>query len=572
MGQKMRYYVNISRARGAGQERMIPLQQKRRNMRGPALLAALSMVLTAVPAALAVETAAGTPPAVTEAPYSDVPAEAWYAPFAADLKQDGAVSGYEDGTFRPDNAVTVGEALVMVLAAAGFDRREATGEHWSSGNADFALEKGFVTREQVTDLDSAVSRLTVAQMAAKALNLRPSRNETPFGDVDDGYVTVLYEKIQLSGELEEDGTLSYHPEDSITRSELVAIIWRMKNTDVHAGQIAYEGYSQTFYLDVLETVPAFSYIPQLFRMEGDYLTYDDGTVQGHLGVDVSQFQGEIDWEQAADAGVEFAIVRVGGRGYTEGKLYEDTYFDRNVQGALDAGLAVGAYFFSQAITVEEALEEAQFVLERVRDYDLTMPAVFDWEMVSDSSARTNAIDSDTMNEVALAFCGAIQEAGYESMIYFNSYQGYVKYDLSKLLDHSFWFAQYQAQPSFYYDFQMWQYSSKGSVPGIQGEVDMNLYFGALEGGERPKLPNGQEAPLDPGINPETGRPYVFLVNASGPPYGADRLTDFVTHIRTYRGQTPLLRRGPPGGRRRTPPPDGTRRRWTGRWPRCGRRG
>lgn len=509
MGQKMRYYVNISRARGAGQERMIPLQQKRRNMRGPALLAALSMVLTAVPAALAVETAAGTPPAVTEAPYSDVPAEAWYAPFAADLKQDGAVSGYEDGTFRPDNAVTVGEALVMVLAAAGFDRREATGEHWSSGNADFALEKGFVTREQVTDLDSAVSRLTVAQMAAKALNLRPSRNETPFGDVDDGYVTVLYEKIQLSGELEEDGTLSYHPEDSITRSELVAIIWRMKNTDVHAGQIAYEGYSQTFYLDVLETVPAFSYIPQLFRMEGDYLTYDDGTVQGHLGVDVSQFQGEIDWEQAADAGVEFAIVRVGGRGYTEGKLYEDTYFDRNVQGALDAGLAVGAYFFSQAITVEEALEEAQFVLERVRDYDLTMPAVFDWEMVSDSSARTNAIDSDTMNEVALAFCGAIQEEGYESMIYFNSYQGYVKYDLSKLLDHSFWFAQYQAQPSFYYDFQMWQYSSKGSVPGIQGEVDMNLYFGALEGGERPKLPNGQEAPLDPGINPETGRPYGY---------------------------------------------------------------
>ena len=91
MGRKMRYYVNISRARGAGQERMIPLQQKRRNMRGPALLAALSMVLTAVPAALAVETAAGTPPAVTEAPYSDVPAEAWYAPFAADLKQDGAV-------------------------------------------------------------------------------------------------------------------------------------------------------------------------------------------------------------------------------------------------------------------------------------------------------------------------------------------------------------------------------------------------------------------------------------------------------------------------------------------------
>ena len=114
MGQKMRYYVNISRARGAGQERMIPLQQKRRNMRGPALLAALSMVLTAVPAALAVETAAGTPPAVTEAPYSDVPAEAWYAPFAADLKQDGAVSGYEDGTFKPTCELSRQEAAVIL--------------------------------------------------------------------------------------------------------------------------------------------------------------------------------------------------------------------------------------------------------------------------------------------------------------------------------------------------------------------------------------------------------------------------------------------------------------------------
>ena len=199
--------------------------------------------------------------------------------------------------------------------------------------------------------------------------------------------------------------------------------------------------------------------------------------------------------------MEFAIVRVGGRGYAEGKLYEDTYFDRNVQGALDAGLAVGAYFFSQAITVEEALEEARFVLERVRDYDLTMPAVFDWEMVSDSSARTNAIDSDTMNEVALAFCGAIQEAGYESMIYFNSYQGYVKYDLSKLLDHSFWFAQYQAQPSFYYDFQMWQCSSKGSVPGIQGEVDMNLYFGALERRRAPQTAQRPGGPAGPGHQP-----------------------------------------------------------------------
>lgn len=95
------------------------------------------------------------------------------------------------------------------------------------------------------------------------------------------------------------------------------------------------------------------------------------------------------------------------------------------------------------------------------------------------------------------------------MIYFNSYQGYVKYDLSKLLDHSFWFAQYQAQPSFYYDFQMWQYSSKGSVPGIQGEVDMNLYFGALRAESAPNCPTARRPRWTQGINPETGRPYGY---------------------------------------------------------------
>ncbi len=147
-------------------------------------------------------------------------------------------------------------------------------------------------------------------------------------------------------------------------------------------------------------------------------------------------------------------------------------------------------------------------------------------MVSDSSARTNAIDSDTMNEVALAFCGAIQEAGYESMIYFNSYQGYVKYDLSKLLDHSFWFAQYQAQPSFYYDFQMWQYSSKGSVPGIQGEVDMNLYFRSPGGRRAPQTAQWPGGPAGPGHQPGDRPALRILRESGGPPYGADRLTDF----------------------------------------------
>lgn len=438
------------------------------------------------------------PAPVEHSPYPDVAVEDWFCPYVADLSANGSISGYPDGTYGPQRTVTVGEALVMVLAAAGYDRQEPTGEHWSSGNADFARNKGFATGAQVADLDAPVDRLTVAQIAAKALNLRPSRHETPFADTADGYVVVLYEKVGLSGEVGADGLRLYHPEESITRAELSAIVWRMQNTDVHAGQIKYSGYSQTFYLDVMPEVPAFSLDKSQFRRVDGYLTYQGEDAVATLGIDVSQFQGDIDWNRVRDAGIQYAIVRVGGRGYTKGAIYEDTKWRQNIEGAQAAGLDVGAYFFSQAITVEEALEEADFVLERVRDYDLTMPVVFDWELTSDSDARSNHVDNGVLNQAALAFCDRVAQAGFTPMVYFNAFQGYVKYDLSMLMQYPFWFAQYQDQPQFYYDFQMWQYSSKGSVDGIEGNVDMNLWFG----GQAKPEPEPPEPPQEPEPEPE----------------------------------------------------------------------
>ena len=146
---------------------------------------------------------------------------------------------------------------------------------------------------------------------------------------------------------------------------------------------------------------------------------------------------------------------------------------------MDAGLEVGVYFFSQAITVKEAEEEARFVLDKIRGYALTGPVVFDWEALGKSEARTYGLDTDTLCRCALAFCELVEEAGYTPMIYLTSYAGYVKYDLSRVMDYPFWFAEYdKAAPTFYYHFQMWQYTSKGSVDGIQGNVDMNLWFGA----------------------------------------------------------------------------------------------
>ena len=140
------------------------------------------------------------------------------------------------------------------------------------------------------------------------------------------------------------------------------------------------------------------------------------------------------------------------------------------------GLRVGAYIFSQAITVEEAVQEADFLLEILAGKPIDGPVVFDWEVIGTKDARTYGLDTDTLCAAANAFCRRIEQAGYSPMIYFNSYAGYVKYDLSEIMEYPFWFAQYKEQPDFYYNFQMWQYTSSGKVNGIDGNVDLDVWM------------------------------------------------------------------------------------------------
>lgn len=224
-------------------------------------------------------------------------------------------------------------------------------------------------------------------------------------------------------------------------------------------------------LPILEDVGVNAYDPMLFRTdENGYIRYQDAP----LGIDVSSYQGEVDWARVASSDVRFVMIRVGLRGYTKGGIMEDAMFERNIKGAIDAGLDVGVYFFSQAVNVQEAEEEALFVLEHIKDYTLTYPVVFDWESVADSSARTNGVGSSEVTRCASAFCDKIAAAGYTPMIYFNMDQGYLAYQLDKLDGNAFWLAEYQDSPGFYYHFDFWQYTHKGSVPGIEGAVDLDL--------------------------------------------------------------------------------------------------
>ena len=229
---------------------------------------------------------------------------------------------------------------------------------------------------------------------------------------------------------------------------------------------------------VTETVPEPTESPiPLNRFDEDDFAYEEEYLaclsEWYLrGIDVSKYQETVDWQQVKGAGFSFAMIRAGGRGYgKEGKLFADDYADSNYHGAKEAGLMVGAYFFSQATNVEEAIEEAQYVLDLTKDWDLDLPIVFDWEYLGDY-ARTANVKDRMLTDCAIAFCEEIEAAGRKSMIYVSPWFG--KYILEDLTEYSQWLALYKSNMTYRYHFDMWQYTCTGSVPGVKGNVDINI--------------------------------------------------------------------------------------------------
>ena len=195
----------------------------------------------------------------------------------------------------------------------------------------------------------------------------------------------------------------------------------------------------------------------------------------YAGVDVSAYQGKIDWKKVKASGIDFAIIRLGYRGYESGKLVEDDYAKANLKGAAEAGLKVGAYFFSQALNIKETDEEIKFILNILGDTKLQMPLVLDWEIPA-NTARTRKMDATTLTDIQRHFCGQMRDKGYQPMIYFNWHQSENLYYLSDLEEYPFWLALYQDRMTYPWKVEMWQYTDKGKVPGIQGNVDLNVYM------------------------------------------------------------------------------------------------
>lgn len=223
------------------------------------------------------------------------------------------------------------------------------------------------------------------------------------------------------------------------------------------------------------------YSEEDFLRENGRVTYLNGDYR--TGIDVSSHQGKVNWKKVADDGISFAMLRCGVRGYGQkGIIREDETFAYNLEHAAAVGLDVGVYFFSQAVSVEEAEEEANFVLDTLQNAPLTLPVVFDWETITaeesgEDGARTDGMDKETVTDCALAFCRVIREAGYDPMVYFNNDVGYFSYDISRIQEENLpiWFASYHADyPDYYYHVDWWQYTDSGTVKGVTGDADLSI--------------------------------------------------------------------------------------------------
>lgn len=214
---------------------------------------------------------------------------------------------------------------------------------------------------------------------------------------------------------------------------------------------------------------------------GDHLAfYDNGELHSRWGIDVSEHQHEIDWVQVASAGVEFAFVRIGNRGATEGVLGVDDYFLQNALGASQQGIAVSGYFFSQALDENETEEEVQFALDQVKQAErlgCSFEAIaYDHERVNVEGARANDLSGAQLSKNTAAFCDNILMAGYDTLVYGNK-RDLLRLDANILSTYPVWYAEYDAEsPGAPFDFSIWQYSNAGSIPGIPTRVDLNLWL------------------------------------------------------------------------------------------------
>lgn len=422
--------------------------------------------------------------------FSDLPNDTWYTEAVLKLNAAGVMLGYQD-LARPLDSITREEAVVMICRAVGMDglvsgtetsyADDADISDWAAAAVFLFSERGFITDSPTVFRPG--DAITRAEMVVILDNLVGElwRADGLYNEDVSGNALIASEQIMffhsiIEGDLIIAGgsTKKVILEDVTVLGQIInksnAEIVQIAPGETNTGSIFFGNKE----LPVQQGVPVNPYAGRDFHMQSGRLIYDAGYFAA--GIDVSEWQEEIDWQAVARDGIEFAIIRVGYRGYSEGKISIDKYFFENMDGALDAGLDVGVYFYSQAINEQEAIEEAQTVLTMLQGYDISYPVVYDWESAGVDTARTNNLSGDTLTRCAAAFCETIAASGYQPCVYFYSKLAYEEYNLAQLSQYPFWWAGYREKPEFYYNYDIWQYTSSGVVNGVKTRVDMNISF------------------------------------------------------------------------------------------------
>lgn len=248
--------------------------------------------------------------------------------------------------------------------------------------------------------------------------------------------------------------------------------------DLYPEHVVMLDSGQYYFLPLQEDLAFNTYVDSNFITEENGLVsyQENGETVTKKGIDVSKYQGEIDWAAVKNDGIDYAIIRVGIRGYSEGGILEDEFFRQNIEGAIANDIPVGVYFFTQAVNEAEAQEEADFVIGMLQGYSLTYPVYLDVEDVKRENCRTNNLTVEERTNNAKVFLEAIAAAGYQPALYGNMKTYLLMLDLSALEQYDKWFAGYTLPIYYPYEYKMLQYSEKGRVAGVSGSVDVNICF------------------------------------------------------------------------------------------------
>ncbi|MDD3230229.1 MAG: GH25 family lysozyme [Oscillospiraceae bacterium] len=417
--------------------------------------------------------------------FSDVPSSSWYADAVVYCQKNHWMNGTSSTTFSPDSTMSRAMLVTVLYRMAGSPSvssansfSDVAADGWYRNAVLWASQTNLVngyggTRFGPNDPVSREQFTTILWRKEGA----PSTQNEAIAFADGATISNWAADAVLwaneTGMINGKPDNRFDPQGNATRAEAAVILRRyLAATAPTPTPTPTPTPSST-------TILPNSYNTKKFFMQNGFLYYDKESTS-HAGIDVSSYQGKIDWERVAASGVDFAIIRAGYRGYTFGNIQKDSYFTQNIEGALASGLDVGVYIFSQATTTAEAREEARQLLNWTEDYPITYPLVFDWERVSQPNSRTQNTDGKAITACAKAFCDTITGAGHTPMVYGNPSMVYAsELDISKLTDTPFWLAHYTsgwAPTNFRYHYHMWQYTSTGQVDGISGNVDLNLCF------------------------------------------------------------------------------------------------